>query len=204
MNYDILLSFIGASMLLTIMPGPDIIYVLVQSISNGKKYGIATSFGLVSGILVHTTLVAVGVSAIINQSESLFFTLKLFGAFYLVFLAYKAYKSDAEINLKKVEKKELLQLFKQGFIMNVVNPKVTIFFLAFLPGFLYSTAQSTLVQLYVLGGLFMLQALVIFSVVSILSGQLATYLKSQSSFNSSLKWLQIIVFIGIAFFILFF
>ncbi|MBP8791568.1 MAG: LysE family translocator [Lutibacter sp.] len=191
-------------MLLTIMPGPDIIYVLVQSISNGKKYGIATSFGLVSGILVHTTLVAVGVSAIINQSESLFFTLKLFGAFYLVFLAYKAYKSDAEINLKKVEKKELLQLFKQGFIMNVVNPKVTIFFLAFLPGFLYSTAQSTLVQLYVLGGLFMLQALVIFSVVSILSGQLATYLKSQSSFNSSLKWLQIIVFIGIAFFILFF
>lgn len=191
-------------MLLTIMPGPDIIYVLVQSISNGKKYGIATSFGLVSGILVHTTLVAVGVSAIINQSESLFFTLKLFGAFYLVFLAYKAYKSDAEINLKKVAKKELLQLFKQGFIMNVVNPKVTIFFLAFLPGFLYSTAQSTLVQLYVLGGLFMLQALVIFSVVSILSGQLATYLKSQSSFNSSLKWLQIIVFIGIAFFILFF
>ena len=174
-------------MLLTIMPGPDIIYVLVQSISNGKKYGIATSFGLVSGILVHTTLVAVGVSAIINQSESLFFTLKLFGAFYLVFLAYKAYKSDAEINLKKVAKKELLQLFKQGFIMNVVNPKVTIFFLAFLPGFLYSTAQSTLVQLYVLGGLFMLQALVIFSVVSILSGQLATYLKSQSSFNSSLK-----------------
>mgnify|MGYP000957539155 FL=1 len=81
---EILISFIAASMLLTITPGPDIIYVLVQSITNGKKYGIATALGLVSGIIIHTTLVAFGVSAIIKQSEYIFFGIKLFGAIYLL------------------------------------------------------------------------------------------------------------------------
>ena len=129
---EILISFIGASMLLTIMPGPDIIYVLVQSATNGKKYGIATSLGLVSGIIVHTSLVAFGVSAIIKQSESIFFMIKLFGALYLLYLAYITYKSNDEVLLNtKAEKKGLLKLFKQGFIMNVLNPKVSIFFLAF-------------------------------------------------------------------------
>jgi len=132
MNYEILLSFIGASMLLTIMPGPDIIYVLVQSMTNGKKYGIVTSLGLVSGIVIHTTLVAFGVSALIKQSENIFFAIKLFGAIYLLYLAYLTYKSDEELVLnEKADRKSLVKLFKQGFFMNVLNPKVSIFFLAF-------------------------------------------------------------------------
>jgi threonine/homoserine/homoserine lactone efflux protein len=191
-------------MLLTIMPGPDIIYVLVQSISNGKKFGIATALGLVSGIIIHTTLVAFGVSAIIKSSEYLFFSIKLFGAFYLLYLAYLTYKSDEEVLLNtKAEKKGLVKLFKQGFIMNVLNPKVSIFFLAFFPGFLYSATQSTIVQFYILGGLFMLQAFIIFSLVSILSGNFAVYLKQHPKFNSNIKWFKIIVFIGIAIFIIF-
>lgn len=186
------------------MPGPDIIYVLVQSITNGKKYGIATSLGLVSGIVIHTTLVGFGVSAIIKQSDSLFFSIKLFGALYLFYLAYKTYKSNEEVLLNtKAEKKGLLKLFKQGFIMNVLNPKVSIFFLAFFPGFLYSSTQSTIIQFYILGGLFMLQALLIFSIVSVLSGNFASYLKTHRTFNTNIKWIKILVFIGIAFFILF-
>lgn len=191
-------------MLLTIMPGPDIIYVLVQSITNGKKYGIATSLGLVSGIIIHTTLVAFGVSAIIKQSESLFFGIKLFGALYLFYIAYQTFKSDEELLLTtKAAKKGLLKLFKQGFIMNVLNPKVSIFFLAFFPGFLYSSAQSTIIQFYVLGGLFMVQALFIFSMVSVLSGSFAVYLKKHPRLNSNIKWFKILVFVGIAVFILF-
>jgi len=186
------------------MPGPDIIYVLVQSVTNGKKYGLATSLGLVSGIIVHTTLVAFGVSAIIKQSDNLFFSIKLFGAFYLFYLAYQTFKSNEELLLNtKAEKKRLLKLFKQGFIMNVLNPKVSIFFLAFFPGFLFSTTQSTVIQFYVLGGLFMLQALLIFSTISLLSGNFSTYLKTHPTFNSKIKWFKILVFIGIAFFILF-
>jgi len=204
MNYEILLSFIGASMLLTIMPGPDIIYVLVQSMTNGKKYGIATSLGLVSGIIIHTTLVAFGVSALIKQSENIFFAIKLFGAIYLLYLAYLTFKSDEELVLnEKADRKSLVKLFKQGFIMNVLNPKVSIFFLAFFPGFLYSSSQSNVVQFYVLGGLFMLQALIIFSLVSLLSGNFASYLKTHLTFNSKIKWFKILVFVGIAIFILF-
>lgn len=204
MNYEILLSFIGASMLLTIMPGPDIIYVLVQSMTNGKKYGIVTSLGLVSGIVIHTSLVAFGVSAILKQSENIFFAIKLFGAFYLLYLAYLTFKSDEEILLKtKADKKNLIKLFKQGFFMNVLNPKVSIFFLAFFPGFLYSSSQNTIVQFYVLGGLFMFQALIIFSIVSVLSGYFASYLKNHPTFNSKIKWFKILVFVGIAIYILF-
>ena len=204
MNYEILISFIGASMLLTIMPGPDIIYVLVQSVTNGKKYGIATAVGLVSGIVIHTSLVAFGVSALLKQSEAIFFGIKLFGALYLLYLAYDTFKSDEEVLLTtKADHKSLIKLFKQGFIMNVLNPKVSIFFLAFFPGFLYSKTQSTVLQFYVLGGLFMLQALLIFSMVSILSGNFATYLKTHPTFNSKIKWFKILVFIGIAIFILF-
>ncbi|WP_457610464.1 LysE family translocator [Lutibacter sp.] len=202
MNYEILISFIGASMLLTLMPGPDIIYVLVQSITNGKKYGIITALGLVSGILIHTSLVAFGISAILKQSENLYFTIKLFGAFYLMYLAFQTYKSTDEIFLdSKTTKKNLINLYKQGFIMNVLNPKVSIFFLAFFPGFLYSTTQNTIIQFYVLGILFMLQALLIFSVVSMLSGYFASYLKNHPTFNTKLKWFKISIFIAIAIFI---
>lgn len=204
MNYEILISFIGASMLLTIMPGPDIIYVLVQSITNGKKYGIVTALGLVSGIMVHTTLVAFGVSALLKQSETLFFIIKLLGACYLLYLAYLSYKATDEVLLdSNVEKKSLVKLFKQGFVMNVLNPKVSIFFLAFFPGFLFSNSLSTVSQFYILGGLFMLQALLIFSVVSILSGSFTKYLQQHPTFNSNIKWFKIMVFLGIAFFILF-
>lgn len=191
-------------MLLTIMPGPDIIYVLVQSITNGKKYGIVTALGLVSGIMVHTTLVAFGVSALLKQSETLFFIIKLLGACYLLYLAYLSYKATDEVLLdSNVEKKSLVKLFKQGFVMNVLNPKVSIFFLAFFPGFLFSNSLSTVTQFYILGGLFMLQALLIFSVVSILSGSFTKYLQQHPTFNSNIKWFKIMVFLGIAFFILF-
>lgn len=191
-------------MLLTLMPGPDILYVLMQSITNGKKYGIVTAFGLVSGVIIHTTLVAFGVSAIIKHSENLFLGLKTVGALYLLFLAYKSLVSKEVIHLdKKTSSISMFKLYKRGFIMNVINPKVSIFFLAFFPGFLYSSTQNTIIQFYVLGILFMLQAFIIFTLVSILSGQFSSYLNSHKSFSKNIKWFKVIVFIAIAIFILF-
>jgi threonine/homoserine/homoserine lactone efflux protein len=191
-------------MALTISPGPDIIYVLLQSIVNGKKYGIATSAGLISGILVHTTLVAFGVSAIIKQSDVLFTIIKVLGAVYLFYLAYKVFKSNASIELgnEATPKKDVVSLFKQGFIMNVLNPKVSIFFLAFFPGFLFSKSLSSVTQFYVLGVIFMLQAFLIFAAVSVLSGSISTYIKGNNRVGVWLKWLQIVVFVGIGLFIL--
>ncbi len=205
MNYEILGSFLVASMLLTLMPGPDIIYVLVQSMTNGKKYGIVTSLGLVSGVVIHTSLVAFGVSALIKQSENIYFSIKLFGAMYLLYLAYLTFKSGDELVFnKKADRKSFKKLFKQGFFMNVLNPKVSIFFLAFFPGFLYSSSQNTIVQFYVLGIIFIVQSLIIFTLVSVLSGKFAFYLNNNPTFNKKIKWVKILVFVGMAFFILFF
>nr|WP_321236942.1 LysE family translocator [uncultured Psychroserpens sp.] len=200
MNYDLLISFVLATSALAISPGPDNIYVLMQSIVNGKKFGLATVAGLISGCLVHTTLVAFGVSAIIKENDTLFFIIKLFGALYLLFLAYKVYQSKAELNLTSddIPKKSTTQLFKQGFIMNVLNPKVSIFFLAFFPGFLFSDTMSIVLQFYVLGLLFMLVSAIIFSTIAILAGSISEYIKQHKRVGFYLKWLQIIVFIGIA------
>tara|TARA_R110002073_G_scaffold40547_5_gene115050 strand:- start:156396 stop:157049 length:654 start_codon:yes stop_codon:yes gene_type:complete len=201
---DILLSFIGATALLSISPGPDNIYVLIQSITNGVKYGIATVLGLITGCIVHTSIVAFGVAAIIKESESLFLALKIFGASYLVYLAYKVYKSNKTISLETNVslKKTKTQLFKQGFVMNVLNPKVSIFFLAFFPSFLFSDTMSTVAQFFILGLIFMGVSLVIFSLIAVMAGSISIYLKQNSNIGNVLKWLQIIVFIGIAIFIL--
>ena len=204
MNIEILTSFALATSALAISPGPDNIYVLMQSITNGRQYGLATVAGLISGCLIHTTLVAFGVSAVIKSNDTIFFIIKLLGALYLFYLAYKVFMSDAELNLgsDSAPKKGLWQLFKQGFIMNVLNPKVSIFFLAFFPGFLFSESLSTVTQFYVLGLLFMAVSLVIFSTIAIAAGFISEYLKKHSRVGFVLKWLQIVVFIGIGVFIL--
>lgn len=201
---ETLFSFALATTVLACSPGPDNIFVLTQSIVNGRKYGLATVFGLISGCLVHTSLLAFGVSALIKQSENVFFAIKLFGALYLLYLAYKVYKSDANIMLSsdKVEKKTTMQLFKQGFIMNVLNPKVSIFFLAFFPGFIFSDSLSTIIQFYVLGFLFMLVSLIIFSTIAILAGTIAEKIKENKNIGLYLKWMQVVVFIVIAVFIM--
>ncbi len=200
MNYDTLLVFVMASAALAISPGPDNIFVLTQSISNGVKSGLATVAGLVSGCLVHTTLLAFGISEIIKRSDSLFFGIKLFGATYLIYLAIMVYRSGSAISLdQKVNPaKGLSKLFWKGFTMNVLNPKVTIFFLAFFPGFLFSNELNTVTQFYVLGLLFMLSAFVVFSTIAFLAGSISNYLLKYPNAGIYLKWLQIVVFIGIA------
>ncbi|QXP68246.1 LysE family translocator [Polaribacter sp. AHE13PA] len=201
---ETLISFAFATAILAISPGPDNIFVLTQSIVNGTKYGIATVLGLMSGCLVHTTLVAFGVSAIIKENESLFFIIKLLGASYLLFLAYKVYKSDAEIVLSNtnIQKESTFKLFKKGFIMNVLNPKVALFFLAFFPQFLFSKTMSSVVQFYTLGALFIVVSFLVFTIIAILAGSISSYLKEHAKVGVYLKWGQIIVFTFIAFMIL--
>jgi threonine/homoserine/homoserine lactone efflux protein len=204
-NYEILISFALATSALAISPGPDNIYVLVQSVTNGKAYGLATVCGLITGCIVHTTLLAFGVSAIIKANENVFFTIKLFGVSYLLYLALSVFKSDSQIefNSDTATKKSLTSLFVQGFFMNVLNPKVSIFFLAFFPGFLFSETMNTVWQFYILGGIFMMISFVIFSMIALLAGQIKGFTLKYKQSGFVFKWLQILVFIGIAIFILF-
>lgn len=200
---ETLISFSIATLALAISPGPDNIYVLTQSLVNGTKSGIATTAGLISGCIVHTTLLAFGVSAIITASEEIFFGIKVLGAFYLLYLAYKVYNSDGHISLaENAPKKSCSQLFKTGVIMNLVNPKVMIFFLAFFPGFLWDKGGNTVAQFYILGITFMIVSFLTFSTIAMAAGRISGLLREWKSMGMVLKWLQIIVFIGIAVFIL--
>ncbi len=201
---EVLISFALSTCALAISPGPDNIFVLTQSIVNGRKFGIATVLGLMTGCIIHTTLIAFGVSEIIRNNENIFFIIKLFGAGYLLYLSYKVYKSDAKIafSTENVEKKSTFELFKTGFWMNILNPKVTIFFLAFFPQFLFSKTISTVVQFYVLGGIFILVSFIVFSLIAILAGSISELIKRNQNVGVFLKWLQIVVFVGIAVFIL--
>ena len=197
-----ILEFLIASVLLTISPGPDIIYVLIISLRKGFKSGFLLSCGLVSGILIHTSLVAFGISGIIKASENLYLLIKVFGAAYLLYLAYKVYKSPAELSIDYNVKKQQHHLFVQGFIMNVLNPKVTLFFLAFFPIFLWDIENNKVFQFYTLGLLFMLQALVIFGLVAYLCKWLNKVLTTYKNAGLVLKYLQIFVFIFISLYIL--
>ncbi len=204
MNYDILIAFIMATAALAISPGPDNIYVLTQSITNGKVSGLVTTAGLISGCLVHTALLAFGVSAILRESDKLFFLIKLFGALYLFYLAYRLWQTKPSIILTNEGRtpKDLPQLFRQGFIMNVLNPKVTIFFLAFFPGFLFSKELDPEIQFFVLGLLFMTVSFGVFAVIAILAGTISASIEKNPAIAIALKWLQIIVFLGIAIYLL--
>ncbi|MCF8714957.1 LysE family translocator [Joostella atrarenae] len=205
MNTEVLIAFVFATAALAIAPGPDNIYVLLQSMVHGVKSGLVTVCGLISGCLVHTTLVAFGVSTLIKQTPFLFTVLKLFGACYLLYLAYKVYKGSSEIDISssQIPKKTYKALFKQGFFMNVLNPKVSIFFLAFFPGFLFSDTLNSIWQFYILGAIFMVVSFIIFSCIAVLSGKLSDYILKHKNVGVVLKWLQIIVFVGIAIFLFF-
>ena len=204
MNTEILVSFILATATLAFSPGPDNVFVLVQTISYGKRKGMAIVCGLIFGCIIHTSVVAFGLSSFIQSSPNLLFSLKLIGAFYLLYLAYITYHSKQEFNIKKQldNGNSLFRLFKRGFIMNVINPKVSLFFMAFFPAFLFSPTLSLTSQFFVLGLLFMGTSFLIFTLLVFFSGSVASTLRNNKGFESIIKWCQIVVFLIIAIFIL--
>ena len=135
----------------------------------------------------------------------MFLFIKVFGALYLFYLAFRAAGTASDIQLAggAVPKKGLWRLYRQGFVMNVLNPKVTIFFLAFFPGFLFHDEWSLFVQFYILGGIFILVSFTVFASFALLSGTISRYLRSRPGGGIWLKWLQVVVFVGIGVYLLF-
>jgi threonine/homoserine/homoserine lactone efflux protein len=198
-----ILSFAGASILLTLMPGPDIIYVLTESLTKGLRTGVSVAVGLVTGVLIHTTLAATGLSLIIQQSEIVFSVIKYLGAGYLFFLAWSASR-EKQITLdqgegKVIDDRTFFQLFRKGFFMNILNPKVALFFIAFLPQFIVYEGISPMWQMIILGWVFIFQALLIFVIVSILAGRFAGFF-NRSKFQTIAKWgkVAVLVLLGLS------
>jgi len=191
---DILL-FLISSLALTLMPGPDILFVVNQSLDK-KKNGIITSLGLCTGLIFHTMFLAFGLSVLINTNKDLMTFLKYFGTIYLLYLAYLEIKSVNKIN-KSLNSK----LFLRGLYMNLINPKVLIFFIAYFPNFLFSDTIKISNQFLILGFVFILQALVVFIFVSVLANKLTKYLSIDSK-NKVLKYFKSFILIIIAVLIL--
>lgn len=202
MHFDVLITFIFSSLVLTISPGPDIIYVISQSLVKGKKAAIITSLGLTTGLLFHTFFVVVGLSVLISENENIFFSLKMLGFFYFIYLAFMVFlKRKNKIDIKSNEL-ENINFFKKGLLMNLLNPKVSLFFIALFPGFIFNDNLSSQLQFLILGLIFWLQANLIFFSVSIFSNKIKNLISSQNVFSRNRFVLEICIYIFIAIWIL--
>ncbi len=181
MELEQIISFWIASVVLTLLPGPDNIFVLTESLTAGKRKGLQISVGLSLGIVVHTTAAATGLSLVLQESAFAFNVIKYLGAAYLFYLAINALK-DKPLNVGIDSGQPLNQkgisLVGKGFLMNILNPKVSLFFIAFLPQFVVEGKLSLMSQMLILGAVFIFTSLTIFSFIVYLAQFFAPYLNS--------------------------
>ncbi|KAF3978697.1 MAG: LysE family translocator [Methylococcales symbiont of Iophon sp. n. MRB-2018] len=191
--------FSMASVALALAPGPDNIFVLTQSALHGRKAGFLVTIGLCTGLLVHTATVSLGVAAIFQTSTIAFNILKIVGAVYLLFLAWQAFRAGAA-KLNETGKSSMgwRKLYSRGVIMNITNPKVAIFFLAFLPQFADPSRGSITIQLLMFGGLFIITTLLIFSAIAWSAGYLGEWLKGSMKAQIIMNRIAGMVFTGLA------
>ena len=169
MDFDILFLFIITSISLTLSPGPDILYVLSQSLSNGFKSGFFVSLGLVSGLFFHTAFISLGFGFLISEYPDIFKFIKYFGAFYLIFIGINLILNRNKIKEIKKTQNSLLKNYSTGLIMNLINPKVSLFFLSIFPLFLFDEILNVKIQFLILGIIFIIQSIIVFSLVSLFS-----------------------------------
>jgi threonine/homoserine/homoserine lactone efflux protein len=194
MTITTILYFLAASVAITVAPGPDNIFVMTQGIARGRRPAIITALGMCSGITVHTTAAALGISAIFYSSVIAFNLIKLAGAAYLIYLAFLTIKGHSSIRLGSVDDSPAPALFRRGFIMNVLNPKVAMFFLAFLPQFVTPNTPHFALQMLFLGLIFMIQGAIIFTLIGYFSGSIGNYILTRPKLARYFDWLTAGVF----------
>ena len=199
MTLSTLLYFLGASVALTLAPGPDNTYVVAQGISRGRRAAFVSAMGMCAGVSVHTTAAALGISAALYSSALAFDLLKYAGALYLLYLAVKAVTERGGTSAQPVaDSLDCRALFRRGFIMNVVNPKVALFFLAFLPQFVARDTKSIATEMFLLGLVFMLEAVVVLGAIAYLSGSLGAAVLKKPQAARWMGWLSAGVFASLA------
>lgn len=193
------LTFFAASVVLALAPGPDNLFVLAQSAMHGRRAGLLVTIGLCTGLLVHTTAVVVGVAAVFHASALAFSALKFAGAAYLLYLAWGAWRaSGAPLQAGGGVALDGWKLYRRGIIMNVTNPKVSIFFLAFLPQFADPARGSLTVQLVSLGAGFIVATLLVFGAVAILAGTIGRRLAASKRAQRIVNRTAALIFVGLA------
>ncbi|MEK8020705.1 MAG: LysE family translocator [Candidatus Parabeggiatoa sp.] len=185
---EILLLFFTTSIFLALAPGPDNLFVIAQAAQKGRLAGFIVTLGLCTGLLVHTSAVAFGLAAIIQTSAFAFTVLKIMGAGYLLFLAWQAFRAVGETKPdENITDIEVSKLYLRGIIMNITNPKVSIFFLAFLPQFVNPEKGTIVIQFMILGGLFIMATIIVFGSISLLAAAIGEKVRKSTQAQ---KWLN--------------
>lgn len=193
-----LFLYLGAAVLLILIPGPDLIFAVTQGITSGRKAGVYTAAGLALGNTVHTLAAALGLSIIVQTSPLLFTVFKIAGSLYLFNLAYKSLKHrKARIVVGSGEKKDELALLRKGLIMNILNPKVAIFFLTFLPQFVNYDYGLVPLQMIVLGLIFIVLTVVIFGVFAYFAGAFSTKFLEKPRMQEGANIAAGVIFVGL-------
>ena len=196
---DTSLAVFGVSVLLGLSPGPDNVFVLMQSATHGRRAGLLVTLGLCLGLVGHTTAVALGLAAVLAASPTAFTVLKLCGAAYLLYLAWGAFRAPVgPVAAQDVPALRPWRMVGRGLVMNLSNPKVGIFFLAFLPQFVQPQAGPVAMQVAWLGGLFMLATLLVFGGFAWFAGLVGGMLRRSGRAQRVLNWLAGTVFVALA------
>lgn len=180
--------FLAASVVLIATPGQDLMLVMSRAVTQGMLAGVVTALGISAGLLVHTVLAALGLGVILKTSEWLFMAMKIVGAGYLIYLGIQALRSARDtLSLTHAAPRTLARLFMDGAICNIANPKIAIFYLAFLPQFVSPGAASPTASLLVLGLAFAMLTFVIKGPLAIFAGRLSHWLRTHPAV---LAWLH--------------
>lgn len=186
-----LLLFAGAGLLLNITPGPDMIYCATRSVGQGKSAGVVSALGIGAGSLVHMTMAALGLSAVLMYSSTAFHAIKLIGAVYLVYLGLRMILTGRRSGVaQRLPDAGLWRIFRQGVITNVLNPKVALFFLSFLPQFVHPDRGSVALQIITLGMIFNFTGTVVNALVGLLFGYVGSWLDSRPTFWRVQRWVS--------------
>jgi len=187
-----------ASLALNITPGPDMLYVITRSAAEGKRSGIVSSLGISSGTIIHILAVALGLSAFLLAVPTAYDIIRYIGAAYLLYLGIRAITKKNTSALPNGEpiNKNLHSVYWQGFLTNLFNPKVALFFLAFLPQFI-DPAGNVPFQVVMLGVMFNISGTIVNVAVALTASRLGKVLKQKLNNSSIFKWVTGSVFIAL-------
>jgi len=192
-----LLLFAGASLAMLVVPGPSVVYIVTRSLEQGRVAGLVSMLGVQAGATVHVAAAALGVSAILASSATAFTIVKWLGAAYLVYLGVQRLRRGELLRVGPVEPHTHVRLFGQGVVVNVLNPKTAMFFLAFLPQFVDPDRGAVAAQVGLLGLCFVTLAVLSDGAYAVLAGVVGDRLRRNSAVRRGLHRLSGGVFIGL-------
>ncbi len=182
-DFPVLAVFLLAMIALNLTPGPAMLYVVARSVGQGRAAGVVSALGVGAGTVAHTFLAALGLSAVLLSSAAAFQWVKFAGSAYLIYLGLRLLRSRPETNAPpQVARESARRLFLQGFLTNLLNPKVALFFLAFLPQFVDPARGSVAVQMILLGLIYNCSATLAKLGVAFVSGSLASWFQGAPGF----------------------